>query len=215
MQADYTLLRQAGDWLRQLVAILDPDGQPQRTGAQVRSEFEAYLAQIEQDSAGTPRLHEFSAAIAKVSRSYAPGLFHTYDVPGLPRTNNDRESEFRTLNRRLLRTTGQKGLTRRILQHAALGNSCRIPAPWRIPPRRSQASQHTTCAKNNSVSVSIAPASDCIPVPPNRPRPNSLNSSSDGQHSQLGTAYSDFCGIAFFPFLKLGCFRTIREMFQP
>ena len=31
-------------------------------------------------------------------------------------TNNDRESEFRNLNRRLLRTTGQKGLTRRILQ---------------------------------------------------------------------------------------------------
>jgi hypothetical protein len=116
VQADYTLLRQAGDWLQQLAALLDPDGQPQRTGAQVRREFEAYLAQIEKDSAPTPRLREFSAAIAKVSRSYAPGLFYTYDVPGLPRTNNDRESEFRNLNRRLLRTTGQKGLTRRILQ---------------------------------------------------------------------------------------------------
>jgi hypothetical protein len=118
VQADYTLLRQAGDWLQQLATLLDPAGKPARTGAQVRSEFEAYLAQIEQDSAGVPRLHEFSAAIAKVSRSYAPGLFHTYDVPGLPRTNNDRESEFRNLNRRLLRTTGQKGLTRRILQRA-------------------------------------------------------------------------------------------------
>ena len=118
VQADYTLLRQAGDWLQQLAALLDPDGQPQRTGAQVRGEFEAYLAQIEHASAGAPRLHEFSAAIAKVSRSYAPGLFHTYDVPGLPRTNNDRESEFRNLNRRLLRTTGQKGLTRRILQRS-------------------------------------------------------------------------------------------------
>jgi len=117
-QADYTLLRQAGDWLQQLAAILEPDGKPQRSGAQVRSEFEAYLAQIEQDSAPTPRLCEFSAAIAKVSRSYAPGLFYTYDVPGLPRTNNDRESEFRNLNRRLLRTTGQKGLTRRIVQRA-------------------------------------------------------------------------------------------------
>jgi hypothetical protein len=118
VQADYTLLRQAGDWLQRLAALLDPDGQPQRTGAQVRGEFEAYLAQIEHDSAGTPRLHEFSAAIAKVSRSYAPGLFYTYDVPNLPRTNNDRESEFRNLNRRLLRTTGQKGLTRRILQRS-------------------------------------------------------------------------------------------------
>jgi hypothetical protein len=118
VQADYTLLRQAGDWLQQLAAILDPDANPQRTGAQVRREFEAYLAQIEKDSAATPRLRAFSAAIAKVSRSYAPGLFYTYDVAGLPRTNNDRESEFRNLNRRLLRTTGQKGLTRRILQRS-------------------------------------------------------------------------------------------------
>ena len=118
VQADYTLLRQAGNWLQQLAALLDPDGEPQRTGAQVRGAFEAYLTQIAKDSAATPRLHAFSAAIAKVSRSYAPGLFHTYDLPGLPRTNNDRESEFRNLNRRLLRTTGQKGLTRRILQQA-------------------------------------------------------------------------------------------------
>jgi hypothetical protein len=113
---DYTLLRQAGDWLHQLATLLDPDANPQRTGAQVRSEFEAYLAQIAKDSAASPRLREFSVAIVKVSHSYAPGLFFTYDVPGLPRTNNDRESEFRNLNRRLLRTTGQKGLTRRLVQ---------------------------------------------------------------------------------------------------
>jgi len=118
VQAEYTLLRQAGDWLQQLAALLDPDGKPPRTAAQVRGEFEAHLAQIEHDSAGAPRLHAFSAAIAKVSRSYAPGLFYTYDVPKLPRTNNDRESEFRNLNRRLLRTTGQKGLTQRILQRS-------------------------------------------------------------------------------------------------
>ena len=54
--------------------------------------------------------------ILKTTRSYAPGLFHCYDVPGLPRTNNDRESDFRALGRRLLRTTGQKGLTLRIIQ---------------------------------------------------------------------------------------------------
>ena len=180
MQADYTLLRQAGDWLRQLAALLDPDGKPQRTGAQVRSEFEAYLAQIEKDSAATPRLHAFSAAIAKVSRSYAPGLFHTYDLLGLPRTNNDRESEFRNLNRRLLRTTGQKGLTRRILQRAGAWELCRIPTRSPTPPRRWHTLPRPTCAKNNSASVSIAAASDCIPVRPSSPRPNSLISLSDG-----------------------------------
>ena len=67
VQADYTLLREAGDWLQQLVTLRDPDGQPPRTGAQVRREFEAYLAQIAKDRAPTPRLYAFSAAIGKVS----------------------------------------------------------------------------------------------------------------------------------------------------
>ena len=51
-----------------------------------------------------------------VSRSYGPGLFHCYAVPGLPRTNNEMESHFRETRRRLLRTTGQQGQTQRTLQ---------------------------------------------------------------------------------------------------
>ena len=50
-----------------------------------------------------------------VSQSYWPGLFHCYDVEGLSRTNNDLESHFRDTQHRLLRTTGQKGGTRRAL----------------------------------------------------------------------------------------------------
>lgn len=42
-------------------------------------------------------------------------MFHTYDVPGLPRTNNGRESEFRELKRRLVSTTGQRGAVKRLL----------------------------------------------------------------------------------------------------
>ena len=63
----------------------------------------------------TPRLTKWSVAIERVSESYAPGLFDTYDIPGLPRTNNERESEFRDLRRRLLVTTGQIGAVKRIL----------------------------------------------------------------------------------------------------
>jgi len=60
-------------------------------------------------------LQRFGASILKVSDSYAPGLFHSYDVPDLARTNNARESEFRDLKRRLIRTTGQKGAVKRLL----------------------------------------------------------------------------------------------------
>jgi hypothetical protein len=115
MRRDYTELRQAADWLEQLSAILDPDGQPARSGAEVQAEWQAYLDQIVEESQAAPHLLEFSAKIVKVSKSYAPGLFHTYDQPDLPRTNNDRESEFRDVTRRLLSTTGQVGATKRLL----------------------------------------------------------------------------------------------------
>ena len=103
------------NWLEQLSAILDPEGKPARSGAKVQAEWRAYLDQIVEESQSTPRLLEFSSKIVKVSNSYAPGLFHTYDVPGLPRTNNDRESEFRDVTRRLLSTTGQVGAAKRLL----------------------------------------------------------------------------------------------------
>ena len=101
--------------LTRLAAVLDPDGQPARTGAAVRADWETCLADLEQECQASPRLQVLAAHIAKVSASYAPGLFHTYDVPGLPRTNNARESEFRELKRRLLCTTGQQGAVKRLL----------------------------------------------------------------------------------------------------
>src|SRR6516164_3635511 len=47
-------------------------------------------------------------------------------MPGLPRTNNDLESHFRDTRRRLLRTTGQQGLTQRTLQRQGA---------WELLPR--------------------------------------------------------------------------------
>ena len=115
VRRDYNNLRQAADWLEQIAKILDPDGQPARTGAQVQAEWQKFLDQIEAESQAFSPLQEWAEKILKVSASYAPGLFHTYDVPGLPRTNNDRESEFRDLTRRLLSTTGQVGAAKRIV----------------------------------------------------------------------------------------------------
>jgi hypothetical protein len=115
-RSEYTALRQVANWLDQIANCLDPENKPVRSGAQVRQALDAILAQANSSSYQDPRLHSFFKTIQHVTDHYAPGLFHSYDVPGLPRTNNGRESDFRDLNRRLLRTTGQKGLTRRILQ---------------------------------------------------------------------------------------------------
>jgi len=114
-QPDYVILRQAADWLEAIAALLNPQDQPVRSGTQVKQALADYLDQIHLESQENPRLQGFFASLQKTTHSYAPGLFHCYDIPGLPRTNNDRESEFRDLNRRMLSTTGQKGLTKRLL----------------------------------------------------------------------------------------------------
>jgi len=113
---DYLTLDKAAGWLQHIADLLDPQGKPARTGAEVRQELWTYLNQIQDESNDSPQLRSFCATIHQYSLSYESGLFHTYDLPGLPRTNNARESEFRDLIRRLLCTTGQKGLTRRIIQ---------------------------------------------------------------------------------------------------
>src|SRR5581483_11397985 len=45
----------------------------------------------------------------KVTRSYAPHLFHCYDVPDLPRTNNDLEHYFGAARYHERRASGRKG----------------------------------------------------------------------------------------------------------
>ena len=115
VQPDYSDLRQAADWLEHIADLLNPEGKPDRSATQVRQEIFSYLDDIDQESQDSPRLRRFCNKIRQTTLNYAPGLFHCYDIPGLPRTNNDRESEFRDLNRRLLSTTGQKGLVKRII----------------------------------------------------------------------------------------------------
>lgn len=122
----YKDLRQAGDWLVDISSLLDTEGKPVRSGAKVREELFRYVDEILEQSGGNTMLHAFASKIERTTRSYEKGLFHTYDVDGLPPSNNERESEFRDLNRRLLRTTGQKGATRRLIQRSGA---------WEVIPR--------------------------------------------------------------------------------
>jgi hypothetical protein len=125
-RSSYLILQQAAGWLENISALLDPQSNPVRSGTQVQQVLLAYLDKIQLESQEAPALQVFFHSIQKTTHNYASGLFHCYDVPGMPRTNNDRESEFRDLNRRLLSTTGQKGLTRRILQR---------DGAWELIPR--------------------------------------------------------------------------------
>jgi hypothetical protein len=119
-------LQQGAAWLRDIAYILEPAATQPLSAAHVAGQLRGYLDTVRRASHVPPTLYAFGRHLDKVSRSYWPGLFHCYDAPGLPRTNNELESRFRDTGRRLLRTTGQKGLTQRTLQRQGA---------WELLPR--------------------------------------------------------------------------------
>ncbi len=123
----YQDLRQAADWLKTISTVLDSEGTPERSGEVVREQLFASLDTIQDQGRGHPMLSEIAAHLEKTTRRYASGLFHTYDIEDVPRTNNDRESEFRRLIRQFVKTTGQHGATRRLILRSGAWEA--IPHP--------------------------------------------------------------------------------------
>ena len=111
----YEELQHGAVWWRDIADILAPPGDPDRRSAQVAGYLRGYLNTMPDHGEVSPLLHDFRRHLRTVSQSYWPGLFHCYDVPGLYRTNHELESHFRDTQRRLLRTTGQKGQTKQTL----------------------------------------------------------------------------------------------------
>lgn len=81
------------------------------TGNGVRRRYQQVLddvrAAAEQAAPGSD-LRRGLAHFLKVTESYRPGLFHCYDVPDLPRTNNDLEHLFGSTRHHERRCTGRK-----------------------------------------------------------------------------------------------------------
>jgi hypothetical protein len=118
VEKEYAKLQKLTHWLHHIVGLLDPQAKQARTTDKVRSELFAYLEDLRRQTEDDEVMSHFVLGFYKLTSRYAVGLFHTYDISGLPRTTNDRESEFRDLRRRLLMTTGQQGATRRWLLHS-------------------------------------------------------------------------------------------------
>jgi hypothetical protein len=111
----YHDLDQGAVWLRDIADILGFPGDPSVSSAQVSDWLQGYLGSLRRQDIESSLLADFALHVHSVSQSYWAGLFHCYEVEGLSRTNNDLESHFRDTQHRLLRTTGQKGGTRRAL----------------------------------------------------------------------------------------------------
>ncbi len=76
--------------------------------AEVERRFQALLDVMARDRETAGTLASAVDRFLKVSRSYWPGLFHCYDMKGLPRTNNDLEQFFGSSRHHERRATGRK-----------------------------------------------------------------------------------------------------------
>lgn len=80
----------------------------EQSGAEVRQKYQQHLRKMRRKRPKSGALAEAIDHFLEVSRSYSPGLFHCYDVPDLPRTNNDLEQLFGATRCHERRCTGRK-----------------------------------------------------------------------------------------------------------
>jgi hypothetical protein len=108
-------LRLAHGWLLEIARQLEPPAldaaEPPATGTQIRARVEAYLDQVAAACTGgdlATWLRPKVEHLVTVLRRLGPGLYHCYDVPGLPRTDNDLEQFYRRVKADQRRITGHK-----------------------------------------------------------------------------------------------------------
>ncbi len=93
-------------WVHAAAWILGNRGD--ESAARVRRRFDGLLGAMLRHRQRAGVLAPAIELFAKVARSYRPGLFHCYAVPGLPRTNNDLEQLFGSQRYHERRATGRK-----------------------------------------------------------------------------------------------------------
>jgi hypothetical protein len=93
-------------WVHQVATILDNDAK--LDAHYVRHALEQLLQSMEHCRGEAGSLATGIDHFLKVTRSYAPGLFHCYDIANLPKTNNDLEQLFGKWRHHQRRCTGRK-----------------------------------------------------------------------------------------------------------
>jgi hypothetical protein len=86
----------------------------------VRQAYQGLLADLRAAQAHLGPLADAGAHFRTVTASYWPGLFACYDVPDLPRTNNDLEHYFGTARYLERRATGRKGASPALVVRGAV-----------------------------------------------------------------------------------------------
>lgn len=103
----WTPLEHAYCFLDQAKVILaNPE---QDTSQHVRERYMAHLARMRRNLTTVGPLVEACEHFCHITDNFAAGLFHCYDIAGLPRTNNDLEHCFGVARVHERRATGRRG----------------------------------------------------------------------------------------------------------
>lgn len=116
-------VRQALDWVDGIEAILDtplPTAEEAGPGGDaVALDLAHYLGPLADVTDLSPWLTQFRDDLLDVSERYWSGLFHCYNIVGLPPTNNDHESLYGQTKRQLRRQLGVSELREPLLRRGA------------------------------------------------------------------------------------------------
>jgi len=131
-EQDYTWIAEGYSWVVDISDILDvllpepgtepPDVSSSKAtllSASVRDRLDVYLERLDRRTDINAPLLDFRQHLLALTERYAPGLFPCYDIPGLPRTNNDLESLFGRVRRQTLLTSGPYHAKQRLHEEGA------------------------------------------------------------------------------------------------
>jgi hypothetical protein len=102
----WTDVEQGYAWVYRAAHVLSNDDKLEVS--EIRQTYETLLAEMEHTPTASELLSTMLSTFRKVTASYWPGLFHCYDDPDLPRTNNALEQYFGSARYHERRATGRK-----------------------------------------------------------------------------------------------------------
>jgi len=123
---EYDTLSEAYSWVLKISDILDkPLPQPtsddpdKPLSTTVETELDQFLTELDKRNDLNEFLVKFRKKLRNLTKRYKTGLFQCYDIPGLPRTNNDTEALFGRVRRQTKRTSGAYHAKQRLREQAA------------------------------------------------------------------------------------------------
>ena len=121
MDDEYQTVRRQQDWILGLADIFEVDRTSQggytQVGVEVAQEVEHFLDGLTALKPYYPEDGTIIDYIIKRTEAWSPDLFNCYEIPSIPRTDNDLEQYIGVLKHQRRRTTGHKNVADYITRH--------------------------------------------------------------------------------------------------